>query len=197
MADQHQNHSATTGGNTMQKVPVTAAPGRGEHPDIHGPKNGGIHHFMPPPMQTITGKRMTPGGFSYEHPREQTGATSAAGRDIHTADQYGAASFVPPSIHMITGESVMPMESPGLPLSPAPDEAPESVANPYYAAGFLRNYIGREMRVEFLIGASGALMDRMGTLIEVGASYIVLKPTQTDDLLMCDLYSVKFVTIYR
>ncbi len=84
-----------------------------------------------------------------------------------------------------------------MPLAPSPAETPESVQNPYFAAGFLRNYIGRQMRVEFLIGASGALVDRMGTLMEVGASYIVLRPTETDDLLMCDLFSVKFVTIFR
>jgi hypothetical protein len=78
---------------------------------------------------------------------------------------------------------------------PVEDEVPGTVTNPYYAAGFLRNYIGREMRVEFLVGTSGSLTDRTGTLMEVGASYIVLKPTLTDDLLMCDLYSVKFVTV--
>jgi hypothetical protein len=52
------------------------------------------------------------------------------------------------------------------------------------------------MRVEFLIGTSGALVDRIGVLMEVGASYIVIQPFQTDDLLMCDLYSIRFVTIY-
>ncbi len=52
------------------------------------------------------------------------------------------------------------------------------------------------MRVEFLIGTSGALVDRVGTLVEVGASYIVLRPLFANDLVMCDLYSIKFATIY-
>jgi hypothetical protein len=80
-------------------------------------------------------------------------------------------------------------------LSPSAD-TPTTVQSPYYSAGFLRNFIGRNMRVEFLIGTTGPLVDRIGTLVEVGASYIVLQPYLTDDLLMCDLFSIKFVYIY-
>jgi hypothetical protein len=75
-------------------------------------------------------------------------------------------------------------------------ETPTTVESPYYTAGFLRNFVGQNMRVEFLIGTTGALVDRVGVLVEVGASYIVLRPYLSDDLLMCDLYSIKFVTIY-
>ncbi|MGI5849751.1 MAG: hypothetical protein ACOX8Q_06780 [Christensenellales bacterium] len=82
-----------------------------------------------------------------------------------------------------------------VPIVPTSNE-PTTVQNPYYTAGFLKNFLGRNMRVEFLVGTSGALVDRIGVLMEVGASYIVLQPIQTDDLLMCDLYSIKFVTIY-
>lgn len=74
---------------------------------------------------------------------------------------------------------------------------PTTVESPYYTAGFLKNFIGKNMRVEFLIGTSGALVDRTGVLMEVGASYIVLNPILSDDLLMCDLYSIRFVTIYQ
>jgi len=91
----------------------------------------------------------------------------------------------------------MQMQSQGARLMPPPSsDTPSTVESPYYTAGFLRNFIGCNMRVEFLIGTSGALVDRIGVLMEVGASYIVLQPFQTDDLLMCDLYSIKFVTIY-
>ncbi len=76
-------------------------------------------------------------------------------------------------------------------------QTPTTVASPYFTAGFLKNFIGKNMRVEFLIGTSGALVDRTGVLMEVGASYIVIRPTLTDDLLMCDLYSIRFVTIYQ
>ena len=80
--------------------------------------------------------------------------------------------------------------------APLVNETPTTVESPYYTAGFLRNFLGKNMRVEFLIGTSGALVDRVGVLVEVGASYIVLRPYLSDDLLMCDLYSIKFVTIY-
>ncbi len=75
-------------------------------------------------------------------------------------------------------------------------ETPTVLASAYYSAGFLKNFIGYNMRVEFVLGTSGGFTDRTGVLKEVGASYIVLQPTNTDDLLMCDLYSIKFVTIF-
>jgi len=101
----------------------------------------------------------------------------------------------------VTGPSVpgtlapvpVPVATPGT----LAQQTPTTVESPYYTAGFLRNFIGQSMRVEFLIGTSGALVDRTGELVEVGASYIVLKPVLSDDLVMCDLYSIKFVTIYQ
>ena len=39
------------------------------------------------------------------------------------------------------------------------------------------------------------LVDREGTLIDVGISYIILREPETDDLL-ADIYSIKFVRIY-
>lgn len=65
-----------------------------------------------------------------------------------------------------------------------------------YTQGYLRENIGKKVRVEFLIGTN-MLTDRVGTLVEVGISYIVIIPAETDDLLMCDIYSIKFVTIYK
>lgn len=84
-----------------------------------------------------------------------------------------------------------------MPMVQTNSYAPSTVQNPYYTAGFLKNHIGKDMRVEFLIGSTGALVDRIGMLVEVGASYIVLKPYLSNDLLMCDLYSIKFVTIFN
>ncbi len=89
-----------------------------------------------------------------------------------------------------TGQTVITPES-------LAGRTPTTVESPYYTAGFLKNFIGKNMRVEFLIGTSGALVDRTGELVEVGASYIVLRPLLSDDLLMADLYSIKFVTIYQ
>lgn len=75
-------------------------------------------------------------------------------------------------------------------------QPPQSLQSPYYMAGKLTSYIGCDVRVEFLIGTGGALVDRIGTLLEVGASYIIIRPIRTNDILVCDLFSVKFVTVY-
>ena len=40
------------------------------------------------------------------------------------------------------------------------------------------------------------LVDREGTLIDVGISYIILREPETDDLVLADIYSIKFVRIY-
>ena len=37
--------------------------------------------------------------------------------------------------------------------------------------------------------------DRTGILLEVGASYVLLRSIQDKNLLYCDIYSIKFVTI--
>ncbi len=72
---------------------------------------------------------------------------------------------------------------------------PTTVQSTMYTPGFLATQIGKLMRVEFLIGTNGPLIDRVGTLIAVGASYILLRPTGSDDVLLCDIYSIRFVTI--
>lgn len=74
-------------------------------------------------------------------------------------------------------------------------QSPLTTQNIMYTPGFLSTQIGRLMRVEFLIGTNGPLIDRVGTLVGVGASYILLRPSGTDDVLLCDIYSIKFVTI--
>ena len=64
-----------------------------------------------------------------------------------------------------------------------------------YLNGFLRSQIGRKVKVEFLIGAS-TLTDRIGVLVGVGANYILLNEIETDDLLACDFYNIKFIRFY-
>ena len=52
--------------------------------------------------------------------------------------------------------------------------SPEILTNPIYTPAFLRQQIGRLMRVEFLIGTNN-ITDRIGILEDVGASYILLR----------------------
>lgn len=72
--------------------------------------------------------------------------------------------------------------------------SPEILTNPIYTPGFLREQIGKLMRVEFLIGTNN-LVDRIGILQDVGASYILLRSFENDSLVYCDIYSIKFITI--
>ena len=72
--------------------------------------------------------------------------------------------------------------------------SPEVLTNPIYTPAFLREQIGKLMRVEFLIGTNN-LVDRIGILQDVGASYILLRSFENDSLVYCDIYSIKFITI--
>lgn len=72
---------------------------------------------------------------------------------------------------------------------------PETIQSTAYTQGYLKQHIGERVKVEFLIGTN-MLVDRQGTLIDVGASYIVIREVDTDDLLLADLYSIKFVRFY-
>lgn len=73
---------------------------------------------------------------------------------------------------------------------------PESLKNPIYTPAFLKKHIGDLVKVEFLIGTN-SLQDRIGILLEVGASFIVLSSVQDNNILYCDIFSIKFVTISR
>ncbi len=63
---------------------------------------------------------------------------------------------------------------------------------PYYLA----SNIGKNVRAEFIIG-SNQYADKVGKLIEVGINYFVLEDVNSRTYVMCDLYSVKFVTILQ
>ncbi len=65
-----------------------------------------------------------------------------------------------------------------------------------YTQGYLKSQIGSKVKIEFLIGTN-MLVDREGTLVDVGISYVIIIETETDDLLLCDIYSIKFVRFYR
>lgn len=72
--------------------------------------------------------------------------------------------------------------------------SPEILTNNIYTPAFLRENIGKLMRVEFLIGTNN-LVDRTGILLDVGASYILLRALESDVITYADIYSIKFITI--
>lgn len=100
---------------------------------------------------------------------------------------FSAEPSIPPSSN---GGMSMPM-----PFPPDVSTPPETLTDIYFTPGFLRTQIGKTMRVEFLMGTNAPLVDRIGKLTKVGASYILIEPVESNDLIMCDIYSIKFVTI--
>lgn len=65
-----------------------------------------------------------------------------------------------------------------------------------YLNGFLRTQIGNRLRVEFLVGTN-TYLEKSGKLLAVGTNYIILQESMSDDLLVCDFFNIKFVTIFR
>lgn len=92
-------------------------------------------------------------------------------------------------------QSVTPPASTGGPIFEQAPGAPVQT-DTAYTQGYLKTQIGKRVRIEFLIGTN-MLTDRIGTLMEVGISYVIIQPVETDDLLLADIYAIKFVTIYH
>lgn len=133
------------------------------------------------------------GSYNRQPPMQQPGS--------YQVPQPGGFQFPQPLPSMPSGyptggtpTPLVPTQS-GLPAFPASEQPPMTVQSTLYTPGFLRTQIGKRMRIEFLIG-SGAMTDRSGTLLAVGASYILIRLIDSDDTMMCDIYSIKFVTIF-
>lgn len=73
-------------------------------------------------------------------------------------------------------------------------EGPPPVMDPHYLAGYLVTNIGRNVRAEFAL-PGGFFLDKAGILKEVGVNYFVLEDYISHAKIVCDLYSVKFLTI--
>jgi hypothetical protein len=78
-------------------------------------------------------------------------------------------------------------------VPPMDREGPPPVFDIEYIPGYLLSNIGKNVRAEFVIGNS--YVDKVGRLIEVGVNYFVLDDVNSKTHIMCDLYSVKFVTV--
>jgi len=75
-----------------------------------------------------------------------------------------------------------------------PLESPTGV-DIQYTQGYLKTKIGKKVRIVFLIGTN-LVQDRDGILMDVGIDYIIIKEEDTNSPLLCDIYSIKFVTFY-
>ncbi|MGI6084327.1 MAG: hypothetical protein ACOYIF_02635 [Acetivibrionales bacterium] len=81
------------------------------------------------------------------------------------------------------------------PIFPWNQPMPVTTESLQYMNGFMRTQIGRRVTIEFLIGTN-TLTDRTGTLLAVGANYILINEVETDDILLCDFFSMKFIKFY-
>lgn len=80
-------------------------------------------------------------------------------------------------------------------LIPSHEGSP-TVKDVDYIKEYLQKHIGKKVKIEFLIGAN-LFIDREGIIKEVGKNYIIITKAQAEDLLIADLYSIKFIRIYK
>jgi hypothetical protein len=90
----------------------------------------------------------------------------------------------------------MPQAAPTTPIPQGAitQQGPPPSTEKGYIPNFLASNIGKYVRAEFIIGTS-QYADKTGIIVEVGINYFVLNDVNSQTNVMCDLYSVKFVTI--
>ena len=114
-------------------------------------------------------------------PIQQDGPSAATASALQESTP---AVWLPPTVPRTAGAD------PSLDTQQGPPPSTEKGYIPYYLA----NNIGRSVRAEFIIG-SNQYADKTGVLSEVGINYFVLHDVNSNTDIMCDLYSVKFVTV--
>jgi hypothetical protein len=108
----------------------------------------------------------------------------------------------PPTVPMETPTVPMRRDyteiQPGIPMQQEDfgmtSNGPPPSTEPGYIPYYLLQNIGKNVRAEFIIG-SNQYSDKTGVLSEVGINYFVLRDVNSRTNIMCDLYSVKFVTV--
>lgn len=143
--------------------------------------------------QTAKGKKAMPAIPAFP------GAPAVAGAQTALAfpdTQSVAGAQTAMGTQIVPGTTSAPL-IPGqmAPITPTTRPIPMTGASLEFLNGFLRTQIGRAVKVSFLIGTN-TFQDRNGILLGVGANYILLQEAETDDLLACDFYNIKFVTFY-
>lgn len=72
------------------------------------------------------------------------------------------------------------------------EPGPPSVMDPGYVPGYLKTQIGKKIRAEFVF--DNLFLDKTGILREVGYNYFIIEDFATGAMVMCDLYSARFIT---
>lgn len=81
------------------------------------------------------------------------------------------------------------------PIMPYNQPFPVTGESIEYLNGFIRTQLGRRVKLEFLVGTSN-LETRDGILLAVGANFILINVENSNDLMACDFYNLKFITFY-
>lgn len=138
----------------------------------------------PPYMHHCSGMSCGPAGISSE--------------EAKTVSPENTSQQLPHQTYPLTdGSGEMPDGgSAGLsPIQEYNQPFPITAESIQYLNGFLRSQIGRRVTIEFLVG-NNCLVTRDGFLLAVGANFILINPTDTDDLMACDFFNIKFIKIY-
>ena len=64
-----------------------------------------------------------------------------------------------------------------------------------YLQGYLQQHLGKYVQIYFVVGTQQNAQ-RDGILNEIGTNFLVIREVGSNRLIVCDLYSVKFVNIY-
>lgn len=88
--------------------------------------------------------------------------------------------------------SFLPQEP--LMMAGNPQTAEEAYLGSFLAV--LQDNLGYYVVIEFLIGTSG-LTEKEGILYSAGNNFVTLYEQETNRYIVCDLYSIKFVTFYN
>lgn len=139
-------------------------------------------------LQTATASQSP--GFS----QPAAAANQAVSPGYYYTGTYVAPNPATPSIQ-VPGTLTQPPAGSTLPITPLTQPAPVTTESIQFLNGYLRTQIGRKVTVDFLIGTN-TLVDRTGTLLGVGANYILINELETDDITVCDFFTIKFVRVY-
>ncbi len=117
----------------------------------------------------------------------------------YTAEQQKASSEVPPGVRVRQTQpngAESQTQSRNDVITDLSRPQPMTTESLQYLNGFLRTQIGSRIKVEFLVGTN-TYLEKSGKLLAVGANFIILQEAMSDDLIVCDFFNIKFITIYR
>ncbi|MCI6652201.1 MAG: hypothetical protein MSH11_02070 [Ruminococcus sp.] len=149
--------------------------------------------------QSMDGVSSTPGisnGESRLPGNIAEGAVSSTGEenltDVTNPGTTATGRMVPISspirTNLETGTGTNPIEEQNQPFL-------VNAQNIQYLNSFARTQIGRMVQVNFLAGST-TMLTLEGTLLGVGANFLMINERGTNDITTCDFYSIKYMRFY-